>query len=69
MLHLMIAPIASLLGCSALAFAAERIIEAEVEARTGLAKVARSPPARVEVTMDMSLLRRACWEGLALDVR
>ncbi|WP_097929534.1 helix-turn-helix transcriptional regulator [Monaibacterium marinum] len=29
----------------------------------------RSPPARVEFTVDMALLRRACWEELALDVR
>ncbi|WP_323778286.1 helix-turn-helix transcriptional regulator [Leisingera sp.] len=29
----------------------------------------RPPPARVEFTVDMPLLRRACWEELALDVR
>jgi len=29
----------------------------------------RSPPARVECTVDMALLRRACWEELALSVR
>lgn len=29
----------------------------------------RAPPARADVTVDMSLLRRACWEELALDVR
>ena len=29
----------------------------------------RSPPVRVDFTVDMSLLRRACWEELALDVR
>jgi len=28
----------------------------------------RSPPARVEPPVDMALLRRACWEELALDV-
>ncbi len=29
----------------------------------------RSPPAKVEFTVDMALLRRACWEELALNVR
>lgn len=29
----------------------------------------RRPPARADITVDMSLLRRACWEELALDVR
>ncbi|EYD71705.1 helix-turn-helix transcriptional regulator [Limimaricola hongkongensis] len=29
----------------------------------------RPPPAAVDVGVDMSLLRRACWEELALDVR
>ncbi|PHP26178.1 helix-turn-helix transcriptional regulator [Limimaricola cinnabarinus] len=28
----------------------------------------RPPPARVKLPVDMSLLRRACWEELALDV-
>ncbi|WP_420327027.1 helix-turn-helix transcriptional regulator [Mameliella sp.] len=29
----------------------------------------RPPPRPVEATVDMALLRRACWEELALDVR
>ncbi|MFW8637585.1 helix-turn-helix transcriptional regulator [Cribrihabitans pelagius] len=29
----------------------------------------RPPPARVDLTVDMALLRRACWEELALDVQ
>ncbi|MFZ5962480.1 helix-turn-helix transcriptional regulator [Thalassococcus sp. BH17M4-6] len=29
----------------------------------------RAPPPRVEITVDMALLRRACWEELSLDVR
>ena len=29
----------------------------------------RPPPARAAVAVDMSLLRRACWEELALDLR
>lgn len=29
----------------------------------------RPPPTRVNITVDMALLRRACWEELALDVR
>ena len=29
----------------------------------------RPPPARAAVAVDMALLRRACWEELALDLR
>ncbi len=29
----------------------------------------RSPPARLEFSVDIALLRRACWEELALNVR
>lgn len=42
------------------------------QARQAMHTVLRSfrpPPARVEFTVDMSLLRRACWEELAIDVR
>ncbi|MEP3330157.1 YafY family protein [Sedimentitalea sp.] len=41
------------------------------QARQAMHTVLRSfrpPPARVEMKVDMSLLRRACWEELALDV-
>ncbi len=57
-------------GRSALA----RIIAtlADEQSRHAMHTVLRSfrpPPVRVEVTVGMSLLRRACWEELALDVR
>ncbi|WP_424991216.1 helix-turn-helix transcriptional regulator [Fluviibacterium sp. S390] len=41
------------------------------QARQAMHTVLRSfrpPPARVEMKVDMSVLRRACWEELALDV-
>ncbi|MFW8595829.1 helix-turn-helix transcriptional regulator [Cribrihabitans neustonicus] len=57
-------------GRSALA----RIIAtlADKQSRQAMHTVLRSfrpPPARVEITVDMALLRRACWEELALDLR
>lgn len=57
-------------GQSALA----RIIAtlADQQARQAMHTVLRSfrpPPARAAVAVDMSLLRRACWEELALDLR
>ena len=45
---------------------------ADTQSRQAMHTVLRSfrpPPARVDLTVDMSLLRRACWEELALDVR
>ena len=45
---------------------------ADEQARQAMHTVLRSfraPPVRVDVTVDMALLRRACWEELALDVR
>ena len=41
------------------------------QSRQAMHTVLRSfhtPPARAEISVDMSLLRRACWEELALDV-
>ncbi|WP_370303220.1 helix-turn-helix transcriptional regulator [Pseudooceanicola sp.] len=57
-------------GQSALA----RIIAtlADQQARQAMHTVLRSfrpPPARAAVAVDMALLRRACWEELALDLR
>lgn len=45
---------------------------ADEQSRQAMHTVLRSfrpPPARVDISVDMSLLRRACWEELALDMR
>ncbi|MGR3463942.1 helix-turn-helix transcriptional regulator [Limimaricola sp.] len=45
---------------------------ADGQSRQAMHTVLRSfhpPPARMDVTADMELLRLACWEELALDVR
>ena len=45
---------------------------ADEQSRQAMHTVLRSfhpPPASVDFTVDMTLLRRACWEELALDVR